>query len=158
GITKEYGWTEIKDKRVELANQIQDALRISLKDELSLKGAIINVEVDLKNVGFPQRLVDELQSTVAAQQAVVTAENQRKSTLILADATAQKNLIEAEGEANAQKARAKGEAIAIQTIIEVVGKEGWQTYYQMQKLKEISPNIDTLIIGNSSITPVLPVK
>ncbi len=158
GITKEYGWTEIKDKRVELANQIQDELRISLKDELSLKGAIINVEVDLKNVGFPQRLVDELQATVAAQQAVVTAENQRKSTLILADATAQKNLIEAEGEANAQKARAKGEASAIQTIIEVVGKEGWQTYYQLQKLKEISPNIDTLIIGDSGITPVLPVK
>ena len=158
GITKNYGWTEIKDKRVELASQIQEAMRVALQDEPSLKGAIINVEVDLKNVGFPQRLVDELQATVAAQQAVVTAENQRKSTLILANATAQKNLIEAEGEANAQIARAKGEAIAIQTIIEIVGKEGWQTYYQMQKLKEISPYIDTLIVGESGITPVLPVK
>ena len=147
GITKNYSWTEIKDKRIELATQIQDSIRTALSDEPSLKGAIINVEVDLKNVAFPQRLVDELQATVAAQQAVVTAENQRKSMLILANATAQKALIEAGGEARAQVARAKGEADAIQQIIAVVGSDGWQTYYNMQKLKEISPNIETLIVG-----------
>jgi len=149
GITKNYSWIEIKDKRIELATQIQEAIRLALKDEASLKGGIINVEVDLKNVSFPKRLVDELQSTVAAQQAVVTAENQRKSMLILANATAQKALIEAEGEANAQVARAKGEADAIQQIIAVVGQDGWQTYYTMQKLKEISPNIETLIVGTN---------
>ena len=147
GITKNYSWIEIKDKRVELATQIQGAMRIALTDEPSLKGAIINIEVDLKNVAFPKRLVDELQATVAAQQAVVTAENQRKSAIILANATAQTALIQAEGEARAQIARAKGEADAIQQIIAVVGKEGWATYYNMQKLKEISPNIDTLIVG-----------
>ncbi len=147
GITKNYSWIEIKDKRVELANQIQDAIVAALSDEPSLKGGIINIEVDLKNVAFPQRLVDELQSTVAAQQAVVTAENQRKSAIILANATAQTALIQAEGEARAQIARAKGEADAIQQIIAVVGQDGWQTYYNMQKLKEISPNIDTLIVG-----------
>ncbi|OGD58937.1 hypothetical protein A3K78_07695 [Candidatus Bathyarchaeota archaeon RBG_13_52_12] len=149
GITKNYTWIEIKDKRIELATQIQDAIRKALTDEPSLKGAIINTEVDLKNVAFPARLVDELQATVAAQQAVVTAENQRKSMLILANATAQKALIEAEGEARAQIARAKGEADAIQQIITIVGKEGWETYYNMQKLKEISPNIDTLIVGTN---------
>jgi len=147
GITKNYSWTEIKDKRVELANQIQAAIVVALSDEPSLKGAIINIEVDLKNVSFPQRLVDELQATVAAQQAVVTAENQRKSAIILANATAQTALIQAEGEARAQIARAKGEADAIQQIIAVVGADGWQTYYNMQKLKEMSPNIDTLIVG-----------
>jgi regulator of protease activity HflC (stomatin/prohibitin superfamily) len=158
GITKNYAWTEIRDKRVELATQIQDAIRGALSNEPSLKAGIINVEVDLKNVAFPQRLVDELQATVAAEQAVVTAENQRKSTLILANATAQKVLIEAEGEANAQIARAKGEAEAIQTIIEIVGSDGWETYYTMQKLKEISPNIDTLIIGGTNPTTVIPIK
>ncbi|MDP2900347.1 MAG: SPFH domain-containing protein, partial [Candidatus Bathyarchaeota archaeon] len=132
GITKNYSWTEIKDKRVELANQIQAAIIVALSDEPSLKGAIINIEVDLKNVSFPQRLVDELQATVAAQQAVVTAENQRKSAIILANATAQTALIQAEGEARAQIARAKGEADAIQQIIAVVGADGWQTYYNMQ--------------------------
>ena len=147
GITKNYSWVEIKDKRVELANQIQAAIVAALSDEPSLKGGIINIEVDLKNVAFPQRLVDELQATVAAQQAVVTAENQRKSAIILANATAQTALIQAEGEARAQIARAKGEADAIQQIIAVVGQNGWQTYYNMQKLKEISPNIDTLIVG-----------
>jgi len=147
GITKNYSWIEIKDKRVELANQIQAAIVVALSDEPSLKGAIINIEVDLKNVSFPQRLVDELQATVAAQQAVVTAENQRKSAIILANATAQTTLIQAEGEARAQIARAKGEADAIQQIIAVVGSDGWETYYNMQKLKEMSPNIDTLIVG-----------
>jgi regulator of protease activity HflC (stomatin/prohibitin superfamily) len=147
GITKNYTWIEIKDKRVELANQIQAAIVVALSDEPSLKGAIINIEVDLKNVAFPQTLVNELQATVAAQQAVVTAENQRKSALILANATAQTALIQAQGEANAQVARAKGEADAIQQIIAVVGQNGWQTYYNMQKLKEMSPNIDTLIVG-----------
>ncbi|MCX6649873.1 MAG: SPFH domain-containing protein [Candidatus Bathyarchaeota archaeon] len=147
GITKNYTWIEIKDKRVELANQIQAAIVVALSDEPSLKGAIINIEVDLKNVAFPQTLVNELQATVAAQQAVVTAENQRKSALILANATAQTALIQAQGEANAQVARAKGEADAIQQIIAVVGQDGWQTYYNMQKLKEISPNIGTLIVG-----------
>jgi regulator of protease activity HflC (stomatin/prohibitin superfamily) len=147
GITKNYSWTEIKDKRTELATQIQGAIREALTNEPSLKGAIINVEVDLKNISFPQRLVDELQATVAAQQAVVTAENQRKSAIILANATAQTALIQAEGEARAQIARAQGEADAIQQIIAVVGSDGWTTYYNMQKLKEISPNIDTLIVG-----------
>jgi len=157
GITKNYSWIEIKDKRIELANQIQEAIRLALTDEPSLKGGIINVEVDLKNVAFPQRLVDELQSTVAAQQAIVTAENQRKSMLILANATAQKALIEAGGEANAQVARAKGEADAIKQIIAVVGQDGWQTYYNMQKLKEISPNIDTLIVGTDG-NFLIPIK
>jgi regulator of protease activity HflC (stomatin/prohibitin superfamily) len=147
GITKNYSWIEIKDKRVELADQIQAAIVTALSAEPSLKGAIINIEVDLKNVAFPDRLVNELQSTVAAQQAVVTAENQRKSAIILANATAQTALIQAEGEARAQIARAQGEADAIQQIIAVVGQDGWQTYYNMQKLKEISPNIDTLIVG-----------
>jgi regulator of protease activity HflC (stomatin/prohibitin superfamily) len=147
GITKNYTWVEIKDKRTELATQIQDAIRTALTNEPSLKGAIINVEVDLKNVSFPQRLVDELQATVAAQQAVVTAENQRKSAIILANATAQTALIQAQGEANAQIARARGEAEAIQEIIAVVGQDGWEAYYNMQKLKEMSPNIDTLIVG-----------
>jgi regulator of protease activity HflC (stomatin/prohibitin superfamily) len=147
GITKNYSWIQIKDQRVELANQIQEAIVLALSDEPSLKGAIINIEVDLKNVAFPARLVNELQATVAAQQAVVTAENQRKSAIILANATAQTALIQAEGEARAQIARAKGEADAIQQIIAVVGQDGWQTYYNMQKLKEISPNIDTLIVG-----------
>lgn len=147
GITKNYSWTEIKDKRVELANQIQAAIIVALSDEPSLKGAIINIEVDLKNVSFPQRLVDELQATVAAQQAIVTAENQRQSAIILANATAQTALIQAEGEARAQIARAKGEADAIQQIIAVVGQGGWEAYYNMQKLKEMSPNIDTLIVG-----------
>ncbi len=147
GITKNYTWIEIKDKRVELASQIQDAIRVALADEPSLKGGIINVEVDLKNVAFPQTLVDELQATVAAQQAVVTAENKRQSMIILANATAQTALIEAEGEARARIARAQGEAEAIQQIIAVVGPDGWTTYYNMQKLKEISPNIETLIVG-----------
>ncbi len=147
GITKNYSWIEIKDKRTELATQIQAAIVKALSEEPSLKGAIINIEVDLKNVSFPQRLVDELQATVAAQQAIVTAENQRQSAIILANATAQTALIQAQGEANAQVARAKGEAEAIQEIITVVGQEGWEAYYNMQKLKEMSPNIDTLIVG-----------
>ena len=157
GITKNYTWIEIKDKRVELANQIQAAIVKSLSDEPSLKGAIINIEVDLKNVAFPDRLVNELQATVAAQQAVVTAENQRKSAIILANATAQTALIQAQGEARAQIARAKGEADAIQQIIAVVGQDGWQTYYNMQKLKEISPNIDTLIVGTNG-NFLIPIK
>ena len=157
GITKNYTWIEIKDKRVELANQIQAAIVKALSDEPSLKGAIINIEVDLKNVAFPDRLVNELQATVAAQQAVVTAENQRKSAIILANATAQTALIQAQGEARAQIARAKGEADAIQQIIAVVGQDGWQTYYNMQKLKEISPNIDTLIVGTNG-NFLIPIK
>jgi regulator of protease activity HflC (stomatin/prohibitin superfamily) len=157
GITKGYTWIEIKDKRVELANQIQAAIVKALSDEPSLKGAIINIEVDLKNVAFPDRLVNELQATVAAQQAVVTAENQRKSAIILANATAQTALIQAQGEARAQIARAKGEADAIQQIIAVVGQDGWQTYYNMQKLKEISPNIDTLIVGTNG-NFLIPIK
>jgi len=158
GITKDYSWIEIKDKRVELATSIQEAIRKALTDEPSLKGAIISVEVDLKNVAFPKRLVDELQATVAAQQAVITAENQRKSMLILANATAQKALIEAQGEANAQIARARGEAEAIQKIIDVVGDEGWKTYYTLQKLKEMSPNIDTLIVNGTEPNFLIPVK
>jgi regulator of protease activity HflC (stomatin/prohibitin superfamily) len=158
GITKDYSWIEIKDKRVELASAIQEAIRKALTDELSLKGAIISVEVDLKNVAFPKRLVDELQATVAAQQAVITAENQRKSTLILANATAQKVLIEAQGEANAQIARARGEADAIQKIIDVVGDDGWKTYYTLQKLKEMSPNIDTLIVNGTDSNFLIPIK
>jgi regulator of protease activity HflC (stomatin/prohibitin superfamily) len=157
GITKNYSWVEIKDKRTELATQIQGAIREALTNEPSLKGAIINVEVDLKNISFPDRLVNELQATVAAQQAVVTAENQRKSAIILANATAQTALIQAEGEARAQIARAQGEADAIEQIIAVVGQDGWTTYYNMQKLKEISPNIDTLIVGTDG-NFLIPIK
>lgn len=149
-VIKNYSWEEVRDQRDLVGTQIQDAIREALAHEPSLGGAIINVEVDFRNVGLPRTIVEAVEAKVAAKELMLKAEFERQQKLIEANATAQAMLIEAEGEARAQIARATGEAEAIRKIIEIVGSDGWQTYYTLQKLKEISPNIDVLIMGDGA--------
>ncbi len=145
-VIKDYGWEQIRDQREEVAYQLQERITKAISDEPSLKGAIINVEVDLRNVGLPQELIASVNAKVAAKELMLKAEYDRLATLIHANATAQSQIIDAKADAQSRQLRAEGESLAIEALIGTVGEDGWKLFYQMQKLREISEHTDTLIL------------
>ena len=158
-VIKDFSWEGVRDQREVVASQIQSKITTALNNEPSLGGAIINIEVDLRNVGLPEKLIASVNAKVAASEDRQTAEYQRQALLISANATAQAQIIDARGDALARQLRAEGEARAIEALIDTVGEEGWQLFYQMQKLKEIAESTDTLILtmdGSSNMDIILP--
>jgi len=158
-VIKDYGWEDIRDQRETVAYQLQQRITEAIKKEPSLKGAIINIEVDLRNVGLPQELINSVNAKVAAKELMLKAEYDRLATLTYANATAQAQIIDAKADALSRKLRAEGEALAIEALIDTVGEDGWKLFYQMQKLREISENTDTLILtmdGSDDLSIILP--
>ena len=158
-VVKDYSWQQVRDQRDLVASQIEQEIIDALNSEESLGaipnmrgGAIIGVEVDLKNVAIPQNLVDAVVAKVTAQQHVMEAEYKRTITLIEANTIAEAQIIDAKADAEARRYRAIGEREAIEEIIDLVGPEGWETFYRMQKLKEIAQFLD-----NGEATVILPI-
>jgi regulator of protease activity HflC (stomatin/prohibitin superfamily) len=80
------------------------------------------------------------------------AEYNREIALIEANTVADTQIIDATADAEARRLRAIGERQAIEEIIDLVGPEGWETFYRMQKLKEIAQFLD-----NGEATVILPI-
>jgi regulator of protease activity HflC (stomatin/prohibitin superfamily) len=151
-IVKNYGWEDLRDQRDVVADQIETIIDDALAEEDSLGGAIVGVEVDLKNVELPTNLVNAVNAKVQAETDRKTALTAAETAIIQANASAQVDIIDALGDAEARAIRAEGEARAIQYIIDNVGPEGWQVFYRMQKLKEIAQHLD-----NGEATVILPI-
>jgi len=151
-VIKNYGWEGVKDNRGQVANEIQQIISEALANEASLGKAIINVEVDLKNIALPANLLDAVNLKVQAETDRKTALVNAETAQINANASAAVDVIDATGDAKARELRALGEAKAIQAIIDQVGPEGWQVFYRMQKLKEIAQLLD-----NGEATVILPI-
>lgn len=151
-VIKNYSWEGVKDNRGQVASEIEQIISEALADEVSLGKAIINVEVDLKNIALPANLLDAVNLKVQAETDRKTALISAETARINANASAAVDVIDATGDAKARELRALGEAKAIQAIIDQVGPEGWQVFYKMQKLKEIAQLLD-----NGEATVILPI-
>lgn len=145
--TKDYLWTEYSTNRDEIAAKLQTDLQAAFINEPTFAGAIVNVEFNLNNVQYPDVLVAELEKTTAAQQSIITAQNQRQATLVNANATALAQIIQAEGQSKSIE------------IIKAQFGDQWPLYYTMAQLNNIAEKGGVVIWSNGQ-TPnvVIPQK
>ena len=160
-ITKNYTALETIEFRDVVRNEIETSVLQELQTESSLAGALMNLEFDLKNIGYPEKYTSAIEDKLVAEQQKIQADFERERILILANATAQELVIEASGEAEARVIEANATKEAIELILESVGQSGNETriaelYLWVQALQRIAPEIEIFIVGADGVPVLIP--
>lgn len=160
-ITKNYTALETIEFRDVVRNEIETSVLQELQTESSLAGALMNLEFDLKNIGYPEKYTSAIEDKLVAEQQKIQADFERERILILANATAQELVIEASGEAEARVIEANATKEAIELVLESVGQSGNETriaelYLWVQALQRIAPEIEIFIVGADGVPVLIP--
>jgi regulator of protease activity HflC (stomatin/prohibitin superfamily) len=158
-VTKNFTALQTIEFRDVVRNEIESAVQQEVRTEPSLAGALISLEFDLRNIGYPAKYTSAIEDKLVAEQQKIQADFERQRILVLANATAQEAIINAAGEAEAKVIEANATREAIELVLEPVGQSGNETriaelYLWVQTLQRIAPDIDILIVGSEG-TPVL---
>ena len=150
-VTANFTAVETVEKREYIAAVMKEEIWERLQAEATLAGAISYFEFDLRNIGLPSKYTSAIEAKLVAEQQKLQAEFERSRILILANASAQEQIIKAAGIAKAKIIIANGTRAAIRMAIEAAGITNSsriaELYLWVEALKEISPNVDVLIIA-----------
>jgi regulator of protease activity HflC (stomatin/prohibitin superfamily) len=116
-ITKQYTAVQTIELRDQIGLEIEQELTNAINEAESLRGAIINVEVDLRNVGLPAKYTSSIEDKLAAQQLKIQAEFEAERKIILANADAQALLIGANATAEQKIIDGQGIREAIDVLV-----------------------------------------
>lgn len=160
-ITKNYTALETIEFRDVVRDQIEETVLDVLANEPSLAGSLMQLEFDLKNIGYPEKYTSAIEDKLVAEQQKIQAEFERQRILILANATAQEIIIKASGEAEAKIIEANATKEAIELVLASVGQDGNVTriaelYLWIQALQRIAPEVEILIVGTDGIPVLIP--
>jgi len=158
-ITKSYTALETIEFRDQVRDRIELAMIEAVANEPSLAGVITNLEFDLRDIAYPDKLTSAIEDKLVAEQQKIQADLEKDRILILADATAQEAVIIATGAAEAKIIEANATRISIEEILMASGQPGNETqivelYLWVKGLQEIAPDVDIMIVGNDG-TPLL---
>ena len=149
----------VKEVVDEVRDRIELAMIEAVATEPSLAGVIMNLEFDLRDIAYPDKLTSAIEDKLVAEQQKIQADLEKDRILILADATAQEAVIIATGDAEAKIIEANATRISIEEILMASGQPGNETqivelYLWIKGLQEIAPDVDIMIVGNDG-TPLL---
>jgi len=116
-ITKQYTAVQTIELRDQIGLEIEQELTSAINGAESLRGAIINIEVDLRNVGLPAKYTSSIEDKLAAQQLKIQAEFEAERKIILANADAQALLIGANATAEQKVIDGQGIREAIDVLV-----------------------------------------
>jgi len=160
-ITKNYTALATIEFRNVVRDQIETTVLDELQTESSLAGALMRLEFDLKNIGYPEKYTSAIEDKLVAEQKKIQADFERQRILILANATAQEIIIKALGEAEAKVIEANATKEAIELVLASVDQNGNETriaelYLWVQALQKIAPEVEILIVGADGIPVLIP--
>ena len=158
-VTKSYTALETIEFRDEVRDRIELAMIEAVASEPSLAGVITNLEFDLRDIAYPDKLTSAIEDKLVAEQQKIQADLEADRILILADAQARETVIIATGDAEAKIIEANATRISIEEILMASGQPGNETqivelYLWIKGLQEIAPDVDIMIVGNDG-TPLL---
>lgn len=151
-VTKNYTALETIEFRDIVVSTIEQAVFKEIIEEPSLAGALISLELDVKNIGYPETYTSAIETKLVAQQQKIQAEFERERIIILANATAQQVIIEANAEAGAKIIVANATKEAIELIVSAAGGDASNStriaelYLWIETLKQIAPDIDLFLM------------
>lgn len=152
-VTKNFTALETIESRDQVASEMENTVFQKLKDTPSLGDSLTHLEFDLKNIAYPANYTSAIEDKLAAQQKQLQASYDRERILILANATAQEAIIQAEGEMQAKIIVANGTKEAIEMILAANGGNVSNStriaelYLWIEALKQIAPEVHTLILA-----------
>ena len=160
-IIGQYTAVQIIENRSMITQDLSDEITASLYAEESLLDALVNIEVDLRDIDPPTEFLQAIESKLAAEQAKLQAEFEREKILILANASAAEKIIAAAGEAASRLIIANGTAESIRIIAENAGMNATELtnlYLTLEALKEIAKTTQTfvVILGEDGLTYLIP--
>lgn len=160
-VTKNFTALETIEFRDVVSNQIETAVLEAIIAEPSLAEALMRLEFDLRNIGYPAKYTSAIEDKLVAEQQKIQADFERQKILILANATAQEVIIKAKGDATAKVIEANATKEAIELVLASVGQSGNQTrlaelYLWVQALQRIAPDVEILIVGADGIPVLIP--
>jgi len=166
-ITKQYTAVQTIELRDQIGLEIEQELIRAINEAGSLRGAIINVEVDLRNVALPDRYTTSIEDKLAAQQLKIQAEFEAERKIIQADASATALLIGANATAEQKVIDGQGIREAIDVLVAEKNiadedfKEFLELYVYLKTLETLAENENvTFIVGvegeNLLIQPTTP--
>lgn len=151
-VTKNYTALETIEFRDIVVATMEQAVFKEINEEPSLAGALIHLELDVKNIGYPEKYTSAIEDKLVAQQQKIQAEFEREKIIILANATAQQVLIKANAEAGAKIVVANATREAIELILSTAGGDASNStriaelYLWIETLKQIAPDIDLFLM------------
>ncbi|RLI09757.1 hypothetical protein DRO42_03415 [Candidatus Bathyarchaeota archaeon] len=107
---------ETIERRGVISARMEEALAEAFDREASLAGAVVLEAVNLRRIALPENFVNAIESKLAAEQLSIAAEFNKTRILVLANATAQSQIIRAEGAAKAKIIIANATREAIDAI------------------------------------------
>ena len=107
---------ETIEKRAIISVRMAETLMKTFEEELSLEGAILVQAVNLRRIALPDTFIGAIESKLAAEQLAIAAEFNKTRILVLANATAQSQIIQAEGLAKSKILLANATREAIDAI------------------------------------------
>lgn len=161
-VVGQYTAIEIIENRSVITRVLGEEIVASLYAEESLLESLINVEVDLRDIGPPIEFLQAIEAKLAAEQAKLQAEFEREKILILANASAAEKIIAAQGEASSRLIIANGTAESILIIARDTGMNATELtnlYLTLEALKEIAKTTQNfvVILGQDNLTYLIPV-
>ena len=160
-VTKNFTALETIEFRDIVRNQIETAVLEEIRTEPSLGETLMQLEFDLRNIGYPAKYTSAIEDKLVSEQQKIQAEFERQRILVLANATAQESIIKASGEAGAKVIEANATKQAIELVLESTGQAGNETriaelYLWVQALQRIAPDIEILIVGADGVPVLIP--
>lgn len=163
-VTGNFTAVDTIQDRTLVAQEMQTQVLKALEAEPSLQGALSYLTFDMKNIAYPENYAAAIEQKLAAQQAELQAEFERDRILILANATAQQDIIQAAGEGQAKVIVANSTKQAIELILQASGGTGEnatkiaELYLWVETLKQIAPEVKTFIITSPNVNVLFPVE
>ncbi|MDD4325933.1 MAG: prohibitin family protein [Candidatus Bathyarchaeota archaeon] len=153
-ITKQYTAVETIELRDQIGLEIEQELTRAIREAVSLRDAIINIEVDLRDIGLPDKYTSAIEDKLAAEQLKIQAEFEAERKIVLANADAQALLIGANATAQQKVIDGRGirEAIDVliaeQSITDEDYMEFLDLYVYLKTLETLAENENvTFIVG-----------
>ncbi len=150
-VTKNFTALETIAYREGVARIIEEEVAKAIAKEASLGDAVIDVSLDVKNIGYPKKYTDAIEDKLAAEQAKIQAQFEYERALTLARAESEAKIIVANG---------TREAIGI--IVSITGETNAtriaELYLTLEALKTIASNTQSFIVifGSEGIPLVYP--
>ena len=123
--------------------------------------SIINVEVDLRNIGLPQAYIASIEQKLVAEQLRIQAGFEAETILILASATAERQIIEAQGSSEARIIEANGTRDAINQILtigsDISEEEIAKLYLWLEAMKDLDVPIILMGLGEDGLPIIIQV-
>ena len=161
-MTKEYTALETISYRDVVVDRIEEAVFTEIREEPSLAGALTRLEMDVRDIAYPEQYMQSIEIKLVAEQQKIQADFERQKILVMANATAQEAIVEARGYAEAKIIEARGVEEAIRIMVEMYPEQDstriLELYLYLKTLQDLDVPVLILGIGEDGMPIILSLQ